>query len=294
MKTKVIKHETPRLTLAILLAISALVANECVAATPGDKLLKAARVCNAKKAAALIPKVKSYTVAAALNEAAAAGCLNVVQVLVGQGVDINGATAHSQLSPGPHQAAKMRSVMNLVNCWLQGRGYQPHIPLCAAARSGQLETVKWLVRHGADVNLQEEVFVAEDVHTTGQGATAFELAQQRLGPSALAVAVSVGQTAVAKFLAENGAHWSASIQPPPSIPSIYGFGGPDLDHLGVGVLLRGTNGIYSDSSHLWVGEDGVIHTTLPVILRPAITINKMVADSTVPGIRQLMHHGSGD
>jgi hypothetical protein len=217
---------------------------------------------------AKLASISPAEAASTLADAAKLGRLKVVQAMVAaKVVDIDG-----EQQSGPKERPVL-GPLGLLNFWAGATGPSP--PLIAAARAGNLEMVKWLVEHGASLDLQEKANVLKDLQQVN-GVTVFRPVQvMGAGNTALSAAVLAGQTAVVQFLIERGADVSRRVVfRSAAIPGIEAFGGSTM-----GFLFTHQG----DSLHQ--GADGVISTNTTISPEQALSIRELMANSSVPEIK---------
>lgn len=207
------RYGRPILRGGCLLALC-LLASAC--STPGQRLSKAIDGGNLDRVATILDKqFDAKCPAWALGEAAAAGHLEIMQLLLDSGAQVDAA----------EKTALMR-----------------------AAETGQLEAVKWLVEQGADINRRQdaEVFRGAD-RPRHESATEFEFSLERLpggGRSALTYAVLSEHATVVRYLLDEGAtHDQREVYRDASIP---GWEiARQLGHPGMETYLNCGNGLYA-------------------------------------------------
>ena len=215
------------------------------------------------------------------------GDLSNVQTWVAKGADINGGKKHE----GTPIARPLVGMGDIIN-WFgeQQFGQNRQIPLIQAARAGSLEVVKWLVEHGADINLQESAYIIANFQQIHQEAV-FMVLKVTYGNNAISAAILAGQSNIVKFLVEHGADISRSVVfQSATIPSVVAI--IMCNPKGIGLSIRASvNDVYGytdcSGKSLYQSADGLIHTVLPVQQSQELSIHELMAKSKIHEIRVL-------
>jgi len=263
--------------LPCFLAVALTWCNAALADNAVKDLHKAVVKGDAPKAAALAPKVARYDAAENLNLAAKLGQLNVVQAMVGAGVDINGRIRLAEQSGGRSAWLDLDTMWRFSNEWLS------QTALITAARAGKLEVVKWLAEHGAKLDLQDTVVAFKDMQSK-DGMTVFRAVLAPNGNDALSAAILANQTAVAQFLVEHGADISQHIvYRSAAIPSMRGWSFQ-------GILVETNDGsvIPVQGNHLRQDDQGFIHTDLKITVQAESTPLHLAAATGQKDVAELL------
>jgi ankyrin repeat protein len=282
-------------TLVALVALAWCSLAFCGKNSGSKALLEAVRKGNAEKAASLIARVSPVEAADALIYAAELGHLNVVQAMVANGADINGNEGHKSVNAAPSSnrmsEKKFEKETNLLHLEITllfqkclGGIEPPRTPLIAAVRAGNLELVKWLVEHGADLDLQGTACIFEDLQQVGSTSVFRRVDTPKVGNNALSEAILAGQVSIVKILLEHGADVSRRVVfRSAAFPGVRGF------ELGQGPILDdGSGRVYIDhGNHLRQGDNGLIYTDLKIDVQQELTVRELASRSIHPEIRLL-------
>jgi hypothetical protein len=213
----------------------------------------------------------------ALADAAELGQTGVVEAIVAQGLDINGNDKVN--SDQPDGSLDIIAYEGL-------GGNRPDYttnPLIRAARAGKLETVAWLVVHGANIDSQLPSVVLRD-YQKQNGIYVFKPTEASgTGNNALSMAVLAERTSVVQLLVKHGADLSRHVTFRSAYtPWLEVFITADPNPSGHYEKHTLQNGMF-----LQYREDGSVETNVPSVQAESRTIRELMTASKIPEIKAL-------
>jgi hypothetical protein len=280
-----------RICLLLLIAAVSSLPADCKTLHCAELILKAAGEKEPGKKAALVAKFGyhgkpnpycdlNYT----FGDAAHDGRLDVLQASLALAVDFKSLGFDINGSDNTGEKESSLGIAGLIDIAIDHWPPAYSIPLVRAASGGKLEAVKWLLEHGASIDMQESIVVLRDPHSLSTHQLNPEggiecVKVLRSGNNALSAAVIAGQTTVAQFLVAHGADVSRTVV----------FREPTL--YGLGVFYTTGHGWASQMApgyYLIEDADRSIRTNLTSIrLQEEGSIRSLMAASTIPEIAAL-------
>lgn len=262
------------LALLAVMATCSLSACSTTKVIPPAPIVAAVNEGDAAQAASLVKTSKPDDINSAMNRAAELGNVNVVKALVASGADINGGIR----SDGHKTPVVSDTDLSL---WII-RGMfgisDIDIPIVTAARAGKLGVVRWLVEHGADVNLQEPAYVLDDFRTNA-GQSVFRVVYaDNVGVDALTLAVIKKNRSMMRYLVAHGANTSRSIVVSSAhLDQVAAFSCESHLASSCIIVATGQGMEHIPPKEFFVDSRGFVHTSLEVSRERSLSVEQLIA-----------------
>jgi ankyrin repeat protein len=273
-----------RLSVVLLAATILSFPADCRTSDCRTLIAQAASEGNPQKRSALAAKLGAGACLSSreLGLLARSGEIDMVQAILSLSAEVQPVRFDVN---GPKPAGQKERPWDL-DAFIAGGGYRPpdpsgfdsDIPLVAAASAGKLDMVKWLLEHGASIDLQERATVVRDFQQREPGVVSFRLVDLvGAGNNALSAAVICGRVAVAQFLVAHGADVLRSVV----------FRGAAIPSIRLVGIARGSF-VASDGRYFRQGfRGGLVSTNVGITPEQELDIIELMAGSAVPGMSAL-------